>query len=379
MKKLCTNRIRELYVLIFTYKLTGSELAKHKNDKQHKNLLNKQIVIGIVVLLLVGIMPLQTFAEPKDDLPKVTILPDGTRIIEKGLHKAIAKPKYTTITDPTGFEATSAQYPTVAKLYLNNGPTYLCTGVLVDARWVLTAAHCVSNINTGKLTFKSGTAYFGSNSYSIASATVRPDWNGDYLYGNDIALLKLKSTVSGITPSTIDGSIDDLGKELNKAGYGRSGTGETGANTSAGTLHAGQNIYDSTHDQFWDRFNQGYLSDGVLMYDFDDGTPAHDAFFQHFGITNINSADYDDEVNSASGDSGGPTFDGTTVVGITSYGLTYSFDGITTDVDNSVNSSFGEYSGDTTVAKHKSWIDSVIGGGSDPGKPCNPKKPGCTP
>jgi len=325
-------------------------------------------------------MPLQTFAEPKDDLPKVTILPDGTRIIEKGLHKAIAKPKYTTITDPTGFLPTSGQYPTVAKLYLNNGPTYLCTGVLVGAQWILTAAHCVSNTNTGKLTFKSGTAYFGSNSYSIASAIVRPDWNGDYLYGNDIALLKLKSTVSGITPSAIDDNINDIGNELDKAGYGRSGTGYTGATTSAGTLHAGQNIYDSTHDQFWERFNRANLSDGVLMYDFDDGTPEHDAFLRHFGIEYVNSYLYDDEVNSASGDSGGPTFDGNAVVGITSYGLTYSFNGITTDVNNSVDSSFGEYSGDTTVAKHKSWIDSVIGSSSgDPGpKPCNPKKPGCT-
>lgn len=326
-------------------------------------------------------MPLQTFAEPKDDHPKVTILPDGTRIIEKGLHKAIAKPKYTTIDDPAGFVATSAQYPTVAKLYLNNGPTYLCSGVLVDAQWILTAAHCVSNTNTGKLTFKSGTAFFGSNSYSVARAVVPPAWNGDYLYGNDIALLKLKGTVSGITPSVLDGDIDDVGIELDKAGYGRSGTGDTGATTSAGTLHAGENIYDSTHNQFWDRFNRGYLSDGVLMYDFDDGTNAHDAFLQHFGILNVNSNNYDDEVNSAPGDSGGPTFDGNAVVGITSYGLTYSFDGVTTDVDNSVNSSFGEYSGDTTVAKHKIWIDSVIAGGSDdPGsKPCNPKKPGCTP
>jgi len=342
--------------------------------------LNRLVALGIVGLLLVGIMPLQTFAEPKDDQPKVTILPDGTRIIEKGLYKAVAKPKYTTITDPTGFLATSGQYPTVAKLYLNNGPTYLCTGVLVNAQWVLTAAHCVSNTNTGKLTFKSGTAYFGSNSYSIANAIVRPEWNGDYLYGNDIALLKLKNPVSGITPSAIDGDINDVGKELDKTGYGRSGTGATGAITSAGILHAGQNIYDSTHDQFWEIFNRANLSDGVLMYDFDDGTAVHDAFLQHFGILNINFDNYNDEVNSASGDSGGPTFDGNVVVGITSYGLTYSFDGVTTDVDNSVNSSFGEYSGDTTVAKHKNWIDSVIIGGSgDPGpKPCNPKKPGCT-
>ncbi len=81
-----------------------------------------------------------------------------------------------------------------------------------------------------------------------------------------------------------------------------------------------------------------------------------------------------DEVNSASGDSGGPTFDGNTVIGITSYGLSATINGIKTDVDSSVNSSFGEYSGDTAVAKHKLWIDSIIGDDEIVDEPnCPPK------
>jgi len=345
------------------------------------------ILSAVLGLSLLAIQTNQVSAIPNENAnekAKITVLPDGTRIIEKGLDKAIAKQKYTTISEFTAFEVDSSAYPTVAKLLLKNGPTYLCTGVLVDSQWILTAAHCVSNINTGKLTFKSGTASFGDVSYSIATAKVPPEWDGNYLYGNDIALLKLKGSVSGITPSAIDGSIDvstdNLGTELDKAGYGQTGLGSTGATVSAGTLHAGENIYDSIHDDFWTAvFGIDVLPSGVLLYDFDNGEDAHDAFLLNFGIKNENDDAYDDEVNSAPGDSGGPTLVDTTndgnpdtVVGITSYGMRVTINGENADIDGSLNSSFGEYSGDTTVAIHKSWIDSIIGGEEEVDEPkCN--------
>ncbi len=66
-----------------------------------------------------------------------------------------------------------------------------------------------------------------------------------------------------------------------------------------------------------------------------------------------------------------------------SYGITLQLsDGSTSDISpGEIDSSFGEFSGDTRVSKYAAWIDSVVGDGSsddtgDSGGPrsCSPGK-----
>lgn len=72
---------------------------------------------------------------------------------------------------------------------------------------------------------------------------------------------------------------------------------------------------------------------------------------------------------SAPGDSGGPTIKRGLVQGITSYGMTIVINGITADITpDIVDSSVGEFGGDTYVAIYVGWIDSVTGGNV----PCKP-------
>ena len=79
------------------------------------------------------------------------------------------------------------------------------------------------------------------------------------------------------------------------------------------------------------------------------------------------------EVNSASGDSGGPAIHNGNIIGITSYGITLTFnDGTTSDINGELDSSFGEFSGDTRVSKYAGFIDDSVSGGSDEG-PTEPK------
>ena len=71
-----------------------------------------------------------------------------------------------------------------------------------------------------------------------------------------------------------------------------------------------------------------------------------------------------DEVMSAPGDSGGPSFINGQVAGITSYGLRLSRrtgrPPRTSDVDNQLNSSYGEFGIDTRVSFFSGWIDANL-------------------
>ena len=110
------------------------------------------------------------------------------------------------------------------------------------------------------------------------------------------------------------------------------------------------------------------VNPNILMYDFDNGQAANDAFGVYLGLSNLGLGDM--EVDSAPGDSGGPSFIDGKIAGITSFGLTFtnSTDAIGNRVCNpavnpdvlcGVNSSFGEFAGDTRVSAYASWIQSV--------------------
>ena len=83
---------------------------------------------------------------------------------------------------------------------------------------------------------------------------------------------------------------------------------------------------------------------------------ANDAYGVFFGINDLGLGD--DEVNSASGDSGGPIFIDGKIAGVTSWGFT---PGTPPDVLSGVNSSFGEFSSDARVSINAAWIDSIVG------------------
>ena len=192
----------------------------------------------------------------------------------------------------------------------------------------------------------------------------------------------MESSPAGINGRLIDGlTNDDLGCSNNqdivdKAGYGRSGWGGDGDVASSGLKRNGQNCYDDTADQLLNVFSLSTTTpNSILHYDFDNGVTANDAYGFHFGKTHTGLGST--EVNSAPGDSGGPSFNESgEITGITSYGITFSINGNTADIDNDLNSSFGEVSGDTRVSIFASWIDSVLTV-SEP--PPDEEEPNCPP
>lgn len=85
----------------------------------------------------------------------------------------------------------------------------------------------------------------------------------------------------------------------------------------------------------------------------------NDAFDFFFGIANLGLGI--DEAMSAPGDSGGPSFSNSVITGVTSYGITLEYnDGSASDINAILDSSFGEFSGDTRVSSYVSFVDSLV-------------------
>lgn len=335
-------------------------------------------VLSTIAILLVGVISSQAWAFTIVDSDRpINETSEWVRYIQHGPYKAIANVKLTTFSNSGIFVTGYSDYPGVVKLILKNGPTYLCTGTLLnDQQHILTAAHCVTSSNTGKITLKNGSYAEFTNpdgtksrfNIDASSTAVPAAWDANYLKGNDLAILKLNSVVP-YTGYSIDSDMSgDLNNEVYKVGFGRSGTGWVGDVQSSGTKRDGSNQYDTTHNIMMSALGYSYIPDAVLQYDFDNNNSVNDAFgffFSSFGLADTNTFG-DKEINSAPGDSGGPTFNSEgKITGVTSYGISLQYNnGATSDYTPGLDSSFGEFSGDTRVAftNNLNFILSIVPG-----------------
>jgi hypothetical protein len=308
-------------------------------------------------------------------------------------------PIYTTRGDPAGFVpqppypytgvANIVGFDTQVNDYIR-GSGALISGPAGD--FILTAAHVVDtldlvnhNINIGfnvDPTKPPGNPPSNFVWTTAAATYVYPGWDGQHTLGNDIALIKLAGPAPvGAQRYEIYRGSDEVGAIGEKVGYGMSGPGEGGISgpysLASGTQHAGQNRYDALADIFGDIFTANIpelarpLAGTQLAYDFDDGTLDHDAFGFLFGGAYPAFLQYasvpallgvTDEVMAAPGDSGGPTFIDGRIAGVTSYALRITFVDPpgTSDINNLLDSSYGEFAVDTRVSYYAGWIDSVI-------------------
>lgn len=226
-----------------------------------------------------------------------------------------------------------------------------CSGSLLGTgRHFLTAAHCIVN-PAGNFVDTSFSITFQNSSltdftYITGNAVYNPDFSPTIIGSpGDIAILTLNQfvdpSIERMSLYTGTGELDSLAII---AGYGRQGTGATGsvANTF-GTRRQGLNRVDS-------------IQGTTLLFDFDNGNLAQSLFGTDLG-EGIH------EVGIAQGDSGGPTLIGGRIAGVHSYLGCAGSNGICftpPDVDGVLNSSFGEYFGDTRVSAYSTWIQSIL-------------------
>lgn len=149
----------------------------------------------------------------------------------------------------TGSAAAAGAYAFTARLDIGEGDTSrACSGALVDAEWLLTAASCFVDDPAVSLAVPAGapalktTATIGRTDLTTTAGQVR---NVVELvpYSDptqDVVLARLSSPVTDITPVALSSSAPVAGEELQVAGYGR-----TQDEWSPLTMHTGTFTLDS--------------------------------------------------------------------------------------------------------------------------------------
>jgi hypothetical protein len=291
----------------------------------------------------------------------------------------------------------------------SNGAQFVCSGTLLkDRRSVLTAGHCVSDGGGKKAEGLVRTQVIFQNDavsnadipiYSLPAGTtaidvgryvVNPNYTGEVIDQNDIAVLKLNTYAPAYAQSydIYTGGLD--GKEFNVNGFGRRSTvggavgyGVTAAALGTGRRRQGDNVYDyAWGDSAFGGFFTDIRADGENFFgtadieysyisDFDNGLAANDASCliaeavgapAGFGCSVGLGAR---EVNIAGGDSGGGAFINGQIASVNSYGLSFGED--FGDFYPGLNSSWGEFSGYVPTNIHAGFIAAAqLGGVPEP-------------
>jgi len=272
--------------------------------------------------------------------------------------------------DPLYSTPKGGAYDGVGSIFIERADgNFICSGALFGGgAYMLTAAHCLTD-GTGKIITNQTTSVFFTPGQPAATREfivsnqfyVSPLYTGEVIDAHDVAVIKLGSAPSArVRAASYDlFSGNPFGRTAEAVGSGARGTGNTGLTASGGFRLSdrlrGNNRVDFTWtNPVWGGFWNGFFGAADpygLIADFDNGSTMNDtgcqiarAVLGFAGGTQFCDVGLGlNEVALGGGDSGGPLFINGKIAGVASYGL--SFGPSFGDVDGSLNSSFGEFSG----------------------------------
>ena len=129
-----------------------------------------------------------------------------------------------------GSDVPPGQFGFVAKLAMTkiprpDGSTYssFCTGSLIAPGWVLTTGHCFHDAHrnrvSGKVPYPT-TVTLGLVDEAVESGVARKATEVLQATENDVALIRLDTPVSTVTPLTVNRTVPKVGRQLTLAGWG---------------------------------------------------------------------------------------------------------------------------------------------------------------
>lgn len=211
------------------------------------------------------------------------------------------------------------KFPEVGKVGQRGGD-----GTLIASNWVVTAAHVAEGMY--QKFGKDFNIFFNGKAYEIESIFIYPEFSP--MGPHDVALVKLKSDVTGIKPVDLYRNNDEQGKDIVLVGHGDFKTGNEREWKMDGKRRAATNRVNEANPLF-------------IIYRFDSPDSKE--------VTEL-------EGTAGRGDSGGPAFilegEKKFVAGISSAG---------TPGENGPGT-YGAVEHYTRISTHLNWIDNVLQG-----------------